>query len=243
MITRIRKIGKRVVSATPILQDWHLFHLTYPYVSFLKYLWKEIQVKFGAKLKDQFFPYDKNSTVSGNILAGKNVKVTQRGGCYVQGWGGVFIGDYTTIAQNCIITSANHSLTNHAEEVKKEVIIGDHCWIASNSLIMGGVILGPRTVVAGGSVVTKSFPEGYCLIGGNPAKFIKAIPKEEFVPRKFEREMYGYVPSNKFTEYKRKYLSKIKFHYDLSKVTSNQDLIEGSIADDGKQMKFAPNGV
>lgn len=55
--------------------------------------------------------------------------------------------------------------------------------------------------------------------------------------------MYGYVPSNKFTEYKRKYLSKIKFHYDLSKVTSNQDLIEGSIADDGKQMKFAPNGV
>lgn len=138
MITRIRKIGKRVVSATPILQDWHLFHLTYPYVSFLKYLWKEIQVKFGAKLKDQFFPYDKNSTVSGNILAGKNVKVTQRGGCYVQGWGGVFIGDYTTIAQNCIITSANHSLTNHAEEVKKEVIIGDHCWIASNSLIMGG---------------------------------------------------------------------------------------------------------
>lgn len=55
--------------------------------------------------------------------------------------------------------------------------------------------------------------------------------------------MYGYVPSKKFKEYKRKYLNKLKFHYDLKKVTSNPDLIEGSMADDGKQMKFAPNGI
>lgn len=138
MRTNFRKIGKRVFETTPILKDWSLFHLTYPYVSFLKYLWKKLLVMCDIKLKDQYFPYDKNSTVSGNILVGKNVKVTQRGGCYVQGWGGVFIGDYTTIAQNCIITSANHSLTNHSKETKKEVIIGDHCWIASNSCIMGG---------------------------------------------------------------------------------------------------------
>ena len=63
----------------------------------------------------------------------------------------------------------------HILGVDKETIIGDHCWIASNSLIMAGVVLGPRTVVAAGSVVTKSFPDGYVLIGGNPAKVIKKL--------------------------------------------------------------------
>ena len=138
MIKIIREFGKKVIVATPILYDWVFFHQTYPYVSFLKYLWKELQVLCGVRLKDQYFPYDKNSTVHGNILVGKNVKVTQRGGCYVQGWGSVFLGDYTVIAQNSIITSANHSLTNHDVSVKKEVIIGDHCWFASNVCVMGG---------------------------------------------------------------------------------------------------------
>ena len=138
MIKIIREFGKKVIVATPILYDWVFFHQTYPYVSFLKYLWKELQVLCGVRLKDQYFPYDKNSTVHGNILVGNNVKVTQRGGCYVQGWGSVFLGDYTVIAQNSIITSANHSLTNHDVSVKKEVIIGDHCWFASNVCVMGG---------------------------------------------------------------------------------------------------------
>lgn len=103
--------------------------------------------------------------------------------------------------------------------------------------------MGPRTVVAAGSVVTKSFPEGYCLIAGNPAKFIKAIPKEEFVPRKYEREMYGYIPAEKFAEYKRKHLQHIKFHYNLTKVSANKELTDDTLADDGIEMVFAKNGI
>ena len=44
-----------------------------------------------------------------------------------------------------------------------------------NSIILPGVILGDNTVVAAGAVVTKSFPQGYIVIGGNPAKIIKVI--------------------------------------------------------------------
>ncbi|WP_371860829.1 DapH/DapD/GlmU-related protein [Terrabacter aerolatus] len=55
------------------------------------------------------------------------------------------------------------------------IIIGDDCWIGMNSVILPGVILGSRTTVGAGSVVTKSFPEGNCIVAGNPAKIIKQL--------------------------------------------------------------------
>lgn len=226
LLSSVKELVKGIRDRAPLWRNWMSFHSTWEEVPFIKYLWKQACPLFS---KNRYFPYDKRSTVCGNILVGKNCKVTQRGGCYIQGWGRIFIGDYVEITQNCIIISRNHLLTDQSEHIDKETIIGDHCWIASNSLIMGGVVLGPRTVVAAGSVVTKSFPEGYCLIGGNPAKLIKPIPKEEFVPRHYKYEMYGYIPANKFASYKNKHLSHIKFNYDLSKVTSNPELIENSI--------------
>lgn len=54
----------------------------------------------------------------------------------------------------------------------EKIVIGNKCWIGFNSIILKGVVLGEGCIVASGSVVTKSF-EPYCVIGGNPAKFIK----------------------------------------------------------------------
>ena len=44
-----------------------------------------------------------------------------------------------------------------------------------NAVILPGVELGEKTVVGAGAVVTKSFKEGHCVIGGNPAKLIKKL--------------------------------------------------------------------
>lgn len=63
-----------------------------------------------------------------------------------------------------------------------------------NGVIMSGVHLGLCSVVGAGNIVTKNFPNGYCVIGGNPAKLIKALDKEKFVPTKYEEEYYGFVP-------------------------------------------------
>ena len=38
-----------------------------------------------------------------------------------------------------------------------------------------GVTLGDHTVVGAGAVVTKSFPQGYCVIAGVPAKVVKVL--------------------------------------------------------------------
>jgi acetyltransferase-like isoleucine patch superfamily enzyme len=54
----------------------------------------------------------------------------------------------------------------------KAILIKEKCWIGFNSIVMKGVTLEEGTIVAAGSVVTKT-SEPYSMIGGNPARFIK----------------------------------------------------------------------
>ncbi len=100
----------------------------------------------------------------------------QMSGTYFQAIGAISVGKGTYIAQNVGIITANHDLLNldrHSEA--KPVSIGERCWIGMNSVILPGVTLGPVTVVGAGSVVTKSFPDGYCVIAGNPARIVRRI--------------------------------------------------------------------
>ena len=54
----------------------------------------------------------------------------------------------------------------------KAIRIGNNCWIGDHVSILPGVTVGDYTIIAAGSVVTKSIP-GYCIAGGNPARIIK----------------------------------------------------------------------
>lgn len=98
-------------------------------------------------------------------------------GCYYQAFAGkIVIGKGTYIAPNVGIITANHDLNNLDEhQPGKDVHLGEKCWIGMNSIILPGVTLGDHTIVGGGSVVTKSFPEGNCVIAGNPAKVIRKL--------------------------------------------------------------------
>ena len=52
------------------------------------------------------------------------------------------------------------------------VVIEDGVWCGANVTILKGVTIGRDSIVAAGSVVTKSFPP-YSIIGGVPAKLIR----------------------------------------------------------------------
>lgn len=106
-----------------------------------------------------------------------NIDNFWKSGCYFQCWtGNIFIGKGTYIAQNVGVITENHdpeNLDNHLKS--KDVVIGKNCWIGMNSVILPGVQLGDGTIVGAGAVVTSSFKEGNCVIGGTPAKLIKKI--------------------------------------------------------------------
>ncbi len=93
--------------------------------------------------------------------------------------GKIKIGKGTWIANNVGIITTNHDL-NELEKHQEgtEIILGNKCWIGMNVMILPGVVLGDHTVVGAGAVVTKSFPEGYCVIAGNPAKKIRDLAAE-----------------------------------------------------------------
>lgn len=130
------------------------------------------------------FPVSFRATVLGweNIEFDKdNITIFQKAGNYYQASKAkIKIGKDCFIACNVGIITANHDvndLTKHLDG--KDVVIGARSWIGMNSTILPGVILGEQTVVGAGSVVTKSFPEGHCVIAGNPARLIKKIGEGE----------------------------------------------------------------
>ena len=96
-------------------------------------------------------------------------------GCYFQNFSAdIYIGAGTLIAPNVGIITANHMIGSLGEHAPGEnVVIGEGCWLGMNSVILPGVVLGPRTIVGAGSVVTKSFESGDCVIAGNPARILR----------------------------------------------------------------------
>ena len=98
------------------------------------------------------------------------------------------IGSYVSIAENVtFILGGNHFISGFMTypvftkvglksecdaDSKGEIIIENDVWIGFGAMLLSGISIGRGSVIAAGSVVTKSFPP-YSVIGGNPAKLIK----------------------------------------------------------------------
>ena len=138
-----------------------------------------LQQKIGRKNGNVPWPMSYKSTIVNpkNVeFCPEDIHIFQNPGLYIQANGKVIIGRGTIIGPNTGIVSANHNLNNFdIHDEPKDVVIGEHCWIGMNCSVLPGVHLGNHTIVGAGSVVTKSFPEGNCVIAGVPAKVIKKI--------------------------------------------------------------------
>ena len=83
----------------------------------------------------------------------------------------VVIGDYCDIASFVTINCADShkKCIGLSEEVERaNIIIEDHVFIGSHSVIKGGVKIGHHSVVAAGTIVGPAEIPPYSLIVGNP---------------------------------------------------------------------------
>ena len=159
--------------------------------------------------KDVHWPIHKTSRVSNykNIYCGIETCPGYSPGNYIQAMGKIYIGDYTQIAPNVGIISGNHELTDNREHIIKDVKIGKYCWIGMGAIILPGVELGDYTIVGAGSIVTKSFKEGFQVIGGNPARQIKSLDKEKCILHRSDFEYNGYIKNSEYENFRQKYLN------------------------------------
>jgi acetyltransferase-like isoleucine patch superfamily enzyme len=106
------------------------------------------------------------SGATGGVIVARSKKIT--------------IGRNVMLAPNVVITDSDwhnvwppdqrkHLLSHHLDA---DVTLEDNVWVGMNVIILKGVTIGENSVIAAGSIVTKSIPPN-CLAGGNPAKVLK----------------------------------------------------------------------
>lgn len=68
-----------------------------------------------------------------------------------------------------------------------KVVIKDWAYIGSHAQIMPGVTIGEGAMVAAGSIVTKSVPDGM-VVGGNPARLLCSV--DEYLERNIQYNLH-----------------------------------------------------
>lgn len=94
--------------------------------------------------------------------------------------GHITIGENVLTGPNVFISDYNHEYSNVDIPISEQgnttsntrVIIGDDCWIGTNSVICGNLTIGKHVVIGAGSFVNRDIPD-YCVAVGNPARVVK----------------------------------------------------------------------
>lgn len=97
-------------------------------------------------------------------------------GCHIDGRNGIEFGENVWIGPRVSVISMNHDQNDFHKYIEGgPVIIGNNCWLGANAVILPQVELGSHTIVAAGSVVTKSFKDGNQVLAGVPARVVKKL--------------------------------------------------------------------
>lgn len=98
--------------------------------------------------------------------------------CYLAG--DIHIGNDVSVAHSSAFHSYNHTWNNASLPIRNnelyslKIIVENDVWIGCHCIVLSGVRISSRSVIAAGAVVTKTYPAN-SLIGGNPARVIKCI--------------------------------------------------------------------
>lgn len=112
----------------------------------------------------------------GDLTFGKNFQVSSPSKfiCYKK----IEFGDDCLIGWDCQFADGDaHKIididTNEITNPNKPIFIGNHVWFGANVKVYKGVSISDNNVIAANTVLTHSFSEKQCVIGGTPNRILK----------------------------------------------------------------------
>jgi maltose O-acetyltransferase len=86
----------------------------------------------------------------------------------------IVIGDDVAFANEAYVMDSNSHGVEGRPHVEAPVRIGDGTWIGARAIVLPGVTIGKRVLVAAGAVVTRDVPDDV-LVAGNPARVVRSL--------------------------------------------------------------------
>ena len=87
----------------------------------------------------------------------------------------ISIGDHCGFGEECLILAHDAQMDEFLDATRiGQVTIHESCHIGARTVILPGVVIGPKTIVGANSVVTRSLPPD-TVCAGNPAKVICSL--------------------------------------------------------------------
>lgn len=122
----------------------------------------------------------------------------ERGKFIMKKWSGAAVGLHVICGNHMPVvgmpmvnvTDAVKSSLDVNHQFSKDVVVDEDVWIGANVILLQGVHIGRGSIIAAGSVVTKSVP-AYSVWGGVPAHFIKMKWKLDDILR-HEQSVYPF---------------------------------------------------
>lgn len=96
------------------------------------------------------------------------------------------IGSKVAVSQRCFLCTGSHDIASLRRPLTtRPITIGDHCWIAAESMLLPGVNVGEGTVIGARSLVTKDMPR-WSVCAGHPCVAIRprGLAPENSLPTK-----------------------------------------------------------
>ncbi len=109
------------------------------------------------------------------LVIGKHAAITNRH--LIDCTNKVVIGSYSIMAGNRTQILTHSIDLKLGKQITKESLIGEYCFVGTGCIILSGTSLPSFSLLAAGSVLTKTYSQEYQLYGGCPARQIKSIDK------------------------------------------------------------------
>jgi len=150
------------------------YRISYLWIDWKYFYYSRLFAKCGSNLR-----FYGNCHIKNPHLISVGCDVTINDGAYLNGLGGLEIGNNTSISACSIIVSTSldaSSLREKRVHVNKKIIIGNNVQIGAGAIILSGVTIEDNVIVGAGCVVTgnKCLKANHIYVG-NPVRTLRAI--------------------------------------------------------------------